>query len=72
MIPNLPYRDKSIFELVRYNSVEEQRLEMYNSLLAAIKEAGGYIGNKEHLLKMSLADLIDILAQNGVRFCVKD
>jgi hypothetical protein len=45
---------------------------MYNSLLAAIKEAGGYIGNKEHLLKMSLADLIDILAQNGVRFCVKD
>jgi hypothetical protein len=69
MIPRL---DKSIFELVRYNNVEEQRLEMFNSLLLSIKEVGGYIGNKEHILKMSVADLIDILAQNGVRFCVKE
>jgi hypothetical protein len=67
MIPSL---DKSIFELVRYNNVEEQRLEMYHSLLLSIKEAGGHV-NKELLLKMSVADLIDIFAQNGVRFCVK-
>lgn len=67
MIPGL---DKSIFELVRYNSVEERRLEMFHSLLLFIKEVGGSI-DKEDLLKMSVADLIDVLAQNGVRFCVE-
>ena len=64
--------NKSIYELLsyRHNTVEEQRLEMFHSLLLSIKEVGGQI-DKEDLLKMSVADLIDILAQNGVRFCVK-
>ena len=64
--------DRTIKELLCNNltHIERDRLDMYNSLIDSVKEAGGHPVNfKISILnEMTVLELIDLLGQNNVRF----
>lgn len=61
---------KSISELIKdKNTVESLRIDMFNSYIKAIKDAGGNFDFfVDSINKMTVAEMIDLLATNGVRF----
>jgi molecular chaperone GrpE (heat shock protein) len=44
------------------------QLQMLDSLKTAINDAGGSAHDDEALLQMTLFDMLDIFAQNNIRF----
>ncbi len=63
-------KPRSIKNLLRAdNEIEKDRLGMFHSLCEAIGDAEGSRMLGKELLDMKLHEVIDILGQNGVRFC---